>query len=93
MTGLSPMSRFGLTKLPRLVTVFGLLAVWQALYWAVGEIALRSPWETLQFTRRFVASDSFFGHLHESLRAFGAALVLSIVLGLAIGFTLGLSRF
>ena len=43
MTGLSPMSRFGLTKLPGLVTVFGLLAVWQALYWAVGEIALRSP--------------------------------------------------
>ncbi len=69
-----------------------LLAAWQALYWLVGEIAFRSPWETLRYTGGLLGTASFWPNLLETGRAFVLALALSVVFGLGAGFLLGVSR-
>jgi NitT/TauT family transport system permease protein len=75
------------------ILVLVLLALWQALYWWVGEIAFRSPLETFAYTARLIGSASFWPNLAETGQAFALALVLSVLIGLAVGFSLGLSRF
>jgi NitT/TauT family transport system permease protein len=75
-----------------LMLVAGLLLAWQLLYWFAGEVAMRSPLATVQFTATLVASESFWPHLSETMRAFAAALAIAVALGLAIGFWLGLHR-
>jgi NitT/TauT family transport system permease protein len=72
--------------------VVALLVFWQVLYWIVGEVALRSPLETLRFTAHLLTTEQFWIHFAETAQAFGLALVLAIAVGLAVGFTLGLSR-
>jgi NitT/TauT family transport system permease protein len=70
-----------------------ILAAWQLLYWAIGEIALRSPAQTLLFTARFLTTSAFWPHLAETATAFATALLLAALIGLAIGLGLGLNRF
>ncbi len=70
-----------------------LLAAWQGMYWLVGEVALRSPAETIAYTSRFVLSGAFDMHVVETMRAFAAALAIAVAAGLGIGFLLGMSRF
>jgi NitT/TauT family transport system permease protein len=70
----------------------GLFVVWQLAYLAVGDVALRSPLQTIRFTVAFVQTDLFRLHVANTLMAFGMALVIAVVLGLAIGFALGLHR-
>ncbi len=72
--------------------VAALLAAWQLLYWRVGDIALRSPLETLHFTAKLVSREAFAGHLAESLTAFAAALAIAVTTGLLIGLWLGFHR-
>lgn len=68
-------------------------ALWQLLYWMVGDVALRSPAQTVEFAARFVATPQFGAHLSETLRAFGMALALAVAIGLGMGFALGARRF
>ena len=75
-----------------LTLIVSLLVFWQILYWLVGEIAMRSPLETLRFTAHLITTDQFWVHLSETAQAFGLALLLAVVIGLGIGFTLGLNR-
>ena len=75
-----------------LVLIAGVFAFWQVAYWIVGDVALRSPWQTLQFTAKLATTDFFWMHLTESLRAFAYALAIAVVLGLLVGFSLGLNR-
>lgn len=75
-----------------LMLVAGVLVVWQLLYVVVGEVALRSPVETIAYTAALLARESFWPHLAETAMAFAAALAISIALGLAIGFVLGFHR-
>lgn len=65
------------------------LVVWEALYLVVGEVAMRSPLETLTYTIGLFSGDMIWPHLHETFQAFGLALVGSVAGGLAIGFLLG----
>jgi NitT/TauT family transport system permease protein len=73
--------------------IAGALLAWQALYWAVGEIALRSPAETIAFTAKLVGTEQFWAHFAETAKAFALALVIAILAGLGIGFLLGFNRF
>jgi NitT/TauT family transport system permease protein len=73
--------------------LLAVLVLWQVLYWIVGDVALRSPAQTLEYTARFVSTAQFAAHLGETARAFGMALVLAVLMGLGIGFALGGSRF
>jgi NitT/TauT family transport system permease protein len=75
-----------------LVLVAGVLVFWQAAYWIVGDVALRSPWQTIRFTAKLAQTDFFREHLANTLQAFALALAIAIVAGLAIGFALGLHR-
>jgi len=58
----------------------------------VGDIAMRSPLATLDYTLHLLGSAAFWPHLSETARAFAAALAIAIALGLAIGFWLGFHR-
>ena len=84
-------SRFSRTR-NALVLIVALVAIWQALYLWVGDIALASPLATVRYTATLIASDSFGAHLFDTLRAFAIAYAVSVVMGLAIGFWLGFDR-
>ena len=74
------------------VLVVGCIVVWQLAYWVVGDVALRSPWQTLRFTAKLARTDLFYEHLTNTLQAFALALAIAVALGLLIGFALGLHR-
>ena len=75
------------------VLVAALLALWQLAYWVVGDVALRSPWQTMRYTAvTLTQTHLFWVHLANTLQAFALALVIAVVLGLLIGFGLGLHR-
>ena len=76
-----------------LVLIASMIALWQLLYWAVGEFAITSPWATLRFTLELLGRENFAGHVHETLRAFLIAFSISLVLGLLVGFWLGFDHF
>jgi NitT/TauT family transport system permease protein len=73
--------------------IIAVLTGWQALYWIVGDVALRSPLQTFAFTRRFMSTPQFAAHLAETSEALGLALLIAVACGLSIGFALGASRF
>ena len=76
-----------------LVLIAGLLVVWQLAYWVVGDVALRSPWQTIRYTvLTLTRTDLFWLHLANTLQAFAVALAIAVLLGLLIGFALGLHR-
>ena len=74
-----------------LITV-GLLVLWQVAYLIVGDLALRSPLQTVTFAHELLRRPSFAPHLVETGKAFAAALAIATALGLVIGITLGLSK-
>jgi len=75
-----------------IILIVLIVIVWQLCYLAVGDVALRSPWQTARFLGTLIRTDTFWGHLSESMQAFAAALVIAVALGLLIGFALGLHR-
>ena len=75
-----------------IVLIAALLVFWELAYFVVGEVAMRSPWQTLRYTVTLAQTDLFWLHLDNTLRAFALALAIAVVLGLAIGFVLGLHR-
>src|SRR5262245_62410207 len=74
------------------ILIVGLFLFWQLAYLVVGDVALRSPWQTMRFLGTLMQTDVFWLHLADTLKAFAVALVIAIVLGLLIGFALGLHR-
>ena len=75
-----------------IVLIVGLLVFWELMYLVVGDVAMRSPWQTMQSTVELARHDWFWLHVDNTMRAFAAALAIAIVLGLLIGFALGLHR-
>lgn len=75
-----------------LVLVAVLVALWQALYWIVGDSALASPLETFRYMGKLVTRDDFAAHVGDTLRAFAIAFAISVAFGLLIGFWLGYDR-
>jgi NitT/TauT family transport system permease protein len=74
------------------ILIVGLFLVWELAYLVVGNVALRSPWQTVKFLGDLMRTDLFWLQLADSLKAFAVALTIAIVLGLLIGFALGLHR-
>jgi NitT/TauT family transport system permease protein len=69
-----------------------MFAAWQVLYLIAGDIAMRSPLETLRYTAKLFSQDTFWVHARETGLAFAMALALAVAGGLAIGLILGLNR-
>jgi NitT/TauT family transport system permease protein len=84
--------REGTTLRNTVILIVGLFLVWELAYLIVGQVALRSPWQTIQFLSKLMQTDLFWLHLADSLKAFSVALAIAVVLGLLIGFSLGLHR-
>jgi NitT/TauT family transport system permease protein len=82
----------GSTLRNTIILIAGLFLFWELAYLVVGDVALRSPWQTIQFIRTLAQTDIFWVHLADSLKAFSVALVIAVALGLLIGFSLGLHR-
>jgi len=72
--------------------IAGLLVFWQLMYLVVGDVAMRSPWQTMRATVTLLQTDWFWEDVGNTLAAFAAALVIAVALGLVIGFALGLHR-
>jgi NitT/TauT family transport system permease protein len=72
--------------------IVALVAIWQGLYWWVGDVALASPLATLRYTATLFASESFESHVFDTLKAFAIAYALSVLIGLVVGFWLGFDR-
>jgi NitT/TauT family transport system permease protein len=75
-----------------IVLIVGILVLWELAWLVVGDVALRSPWQTLRFTVHLVQTDFFWQHLANTAYAFALALLIAVVCGLVIGFALGLHR-
>jgi NitT/TauT family transport system permease protein len=75
-----------------LLLVAGLLIVWQGLFVFAGSHALSPPIETGLYLVHLLGTAAFWDHLLETGRAFGAAMLLSVLLGLGIGLPFGLNR-
>ena len=76
-----------------LILVVLLVVLWQLLYLAVGDVALRSPWTTAHSLGAMLEDARFIPHVRETLVAFAQGFVIAVVVGLAIGIPLGAARF
>jgi NitT/TauT family transport system permease protein len=74
-----------------LLVLVALFAAWQVLYHVVGDEALTSPRQTLDYVGQLLTTKSALlgRHAWETTRAFLMALGLSYAIGLAIGIVLG----
>jgi NitT/TauT family transport system permease protein len=75
-----------------LLLIVILLAAWQLLYLAVGDVALSSPTRTFHALARMLGDPRFQPHVRETLLAFLQAFAIALTIGLLIGLTLGASR-
>lgn len=75
-----------------LLIIAALLAGWQVLYLAVGDIALASPRDTFSLALEILVDDWSRPHLIATLQAFSASFLISAVAGVLIGLLLGFHR-
>jgi NitT/TauT family transport system permease protein len=73
--------------------LLALLATWQALYAAVGDVALTPPLATLINAGALLRSPLFWRHLEATADAFAASLLITAIGGVVGGLTLGFHRF
>jgi NitT/TauT family transport system permease protein len=76
-----------------LLLVAILLVLWQLLYFAVGDVALRSPAATTRNLGAMLADARFMPHIWETLVAFAQGFAIAVAVGLLIGVPLGAARF
>jgi NitT/TauT family transport system permease protein len=82
------MHRFGGTA----IVLLACIAIWQLLYFYVGDSALASPLETVEKLSVLLRDRVFWGHVTETGRAFVLALAIAVLGGISIGVVLGLGR-
>lgn len=68
------------------------LIAWQMLYWYAGDVALSSPVATFAHLGTMLQNPRFLPHVQETLLAFAQGFAIAVLLGLAIGTTLGAHR-
>ena len=76
-----------------ILLIVGVFVFWQLLYWFAGEMAMRSPLETVKLSVDFLARPNMWPHISETVRAFALALLIAVTSGVAIGLALGIGRF
>jgi NitT/TauT family transport system permease protein len=76
-----------------LILIAVLFTAWQLLFEFAGSQAMTAPVETFRYLAHLLTTETFWGHVEETSRAFFFALLLAVLLGLIIGFLLGAHRF
>lgn len=72
--------------------IASLIAIWQALNWYAGDVAITGPWPTALHAVDLLGRPRFWPHVEESIQAFAYALVISWAGGIGIGVWLGAHR-
>jgi len=75
-----------------ILLVVGLVIGWQVLYWIAGDMAMRSPWQTVTITARLLTGEMLRPHLEETAYAMAVAVFFAVTIGVATGLIFGLSR-
>lgn len=75
-----------------ILLIVAVFAIWQLLYLLAGEMAMRSPMQTFSYLGKLLSGERIWPHIHETAKASVLAVMFSIVLGLAIGLTLGFRK-
>jgi len=75
-----------------LLVLLAILACWQLVYLAAGDVAMAAPAPTLAYAFELLASPRFWPHIGETMQAFALALVFSVLLGLGFGLWMGSHR-
>lgn len=75
-----------------ILLIAGLLLLWQVLYQVAGELAMRSPWQTLVLSATLLPGPLLWPHVIETMQAFAVAIFFSITIGLLTGLVFGASR-
>ena len=75
-----------------ILLILGILVTWQVLYWLAGDVALTSPATTAAHLWKLLGTARFWENAAETARAFGFAVVISLIGGVALGVMLGLNR-
>jgi NitT/TauT family transport system permease protein len=70
-----------------------ILAIWLGLHAYAGDVAITAPVPTFAFAGELLSRASFWGHVGATMSAFGLALAISSVAGVALGLVLGMRRF
>lgn len=73
--------------------ILALLLVWQGLYEYAGAAALTPPAATARYAVELFGTPSFWRHVGATMSAFGWALLISGLAGIALGLWLGAFRF
>jgi NitT/TauT family transport system permease protein len=68
------------------------VALWQLFHVIGGSVALASPWQAAQNAYDILLTGRFWGNARVTLSAFGIAVAIEIVAGIAIGIFLGLRK-
>jgi NitT/TauT family transport system permease protein len=71
----------------------GLFLIWQLVYWLAGPNVVSAPLTTMMRAVELLETKAFWRHAAKTGEAFGTAVLISIVAGIAIGLWLGLRRF
>ena len=79
-------------RLDPLILLVTVLALWQAGHHAAGDVALASPLATAQRLATLAARPAFWADIGSTAWTFAASAALSVVFGVLLGCTLGLSR-
>jgi NitT/TauT family transport system permease protein len=94
------MNMLNILKSPKCRSTFDLLllgvafvALWQIFYEIAGSVALASPLAATRNALQMLATSDFWMNAAATLKAFGIAVVIEAIAGLAIGIFLGLQRF
>lgn len=75
-----------------IILITALLVGWQSLYSVAGEMAMRSPLQTLRFTAAFLANERYWPDLVETGIACAMAVAISVGVGLTTGLVLGAGK-
>ncbi len=76
-----------------LAIVAGILLLWTGVFEYAGDSAITGPLQTFRFAANLLGRADFWQHAQATLSAFGYALAISAVAGIALGLILGLHRF
>jgi ABC-type nitrate/sulfonate/bicarbonate transport system permease component len=83
------------TRMGYAMAALGVLSVlfvaWQLMHLRAGSEAIASPVETFAQFAKLIATERFWGHISETLRALALAILVSCVLGILVGVSLGQS--
>jgi NitT/TauT family transport system permease protein len=75
-----------------ILLILGIVVTWQVLYWLAGDVALTSPATTAAHLWKLLGTARFWENAAETARAFGLAVAISLIGGVALGVMLGLNR-